>query len=112
MRPAASLVLLTVLSDCTATKNYSGDYRVTIENETETYYSCGTITIEALGNGTETVALSDVRDVYPITDPKGNTEYHAIALGRKVFVGVHEVKLEELTATNESHNPCKLQPSK
>lgn len=108
MRLAASLVLITSLIGCSTAKSYSGDYRVTIDNKTETYYSCGTIIIEPLGNGTETVALSDVRDVYPVADTNGNTEYHAMALGRKVFVGVHEVKLEELTPTKESHNPCKL----
>ncbi len=104
------MVLITSLIGCSITKNYSGEYRVTIDHKTDTYYSCSTITIEPLGNGTETVALSDVRDVYPVADTNGNTEYHAMALGRKVFVDVHEVKLEELTPMNESHNPCKLQP--
>src|SRR5260370_6962728 len=104
------VVLRQCLGGCSTTKSFSGDCRVTIDNKSETYYSCGTIIIEPLGNGTETVALSDVRDVYPVADTNGNTEYHAMALGRKVFVDVHEVKLEELTPMNESHNPCKLQP--
>jgi hypothetical protein len=100
------LLLAFLLVGCHSAKRYTGEYRVKIDNETGPLYSCGAITIEPLGNGTETVVLSDSRDIYETEDANGHVEYRAMKLGKKVFSGVHKVELSELPPLDKTLNPC------
>jgi hypothetical protein len=94
------------MSGCHSMKRYTGEYRIKIDNETGPLYSCGAITIEPLGNGTETVVISDSRDIYETEDATGHIEVQAAKLGKKVFAGVHKVELSELPPQDKIRNPC------
>lgn len=100
------LLLAFLLIGCHRTKTYTGEYRAKIDNETDPFYSCGTIKIEPLGNNTETVVLSDSREIYETEDANRHIEYRAMKLGKKVFAGVHRVELSELPPQDKTSNPC------